>query len=272
MGLPLTASAPSASPAAAPAGPSLPPGWRVVGASVRGTSHARSGLPCQDAHAWAALPGGALAIAVADGAGTAPRAEEGARAAADAAAASLAAATRSGMTLDGWTVAVDRALDAARDAVLAEAARLDVDPRELAATLIVAVASAEGVAAAQVGDGAVVAADADGLHALTHPVSGEFANETVFLTTPEALSGAQRAAWRRAPLHLAVLTDGLQPLALKLPGREPHAPFFAPLFRFASESADSGEAGEQLAAFLSGPRVAARADDDLTLVLAARHP
>ena len=72
--------------------------------------------------------------------------------------------------------------------------------------------------------------------------------------------------------RVALLTDGLQMLALKMPGREPHLPFFDPLFRFAAGEADTAAAAERLAAFLAGPRVSARADDDLTLVIAAMTP
>jgi hypothetical protein len=249
---------------AAPAGT-----WRVIGASVRGTGHERTGLPCQDAHAWRRLPGGALALAVADGAGSAAHAEAGARAAANAAADTLA---KSAATVaDGdWTAALDAAFAAALQAVEAEAAAQAVELRELSTTLIACVVTSSGVTAAQVGDGAVIVADAEGMRALTAPTSGEFANETVFLTSPGAVDAAQRAAWKGAPLHLAVFTDGLQGLALKHPARTPHEPFFAPLFAFAAESTDAGDAGEQLAEFLRGPRVTARSDDDLTLLIATR--
>ena len=67
-----------------------------------------------------------------------------------------------------------------------------------------------------------------------------------------------------------MFTDGLQGLALKLPARTPHEPFFAPLFAFAADAGGAGDAQAQLASFLSGPRVAARSDDDITLVLATR--
>ena len=92
----------------------------------------------------------------------------------------------------------------------------------------------------------------------------------MFLTSPGAVDAAQRAAWRGSARHLAVFTDGLQGLALKHPARTPHEPFFAPLFAFAAEARDAHDAEAQLAAFLSGPRVTARSDDDITLVLATR--
>jgi hypothetical protein len=243
--------------------------WRVIGASVRGTSHARGDVACQDAHAWRRLPGGALALAVADGAGSAAHAEAGARAAAAAAVDALAAAAPT-VHDGGWTALLDAALAAALNAVESAAAARGVEPRELSTTLIACVLAADSVTVAQVGDGAVIAAEGDGMRALTVPASGEFANETVFLTSPGAVEAAQRTAWRGSARHLAVFTDGLQGLALKHPARTPHEPFFAPLFAFAAEQRDTQGAEAQLAAFLSGPRVTARSDDDITLVLATR--
>ncbi|HYH82344.1 MAG TPA: PP2C family serine/threonine-protein phosphatase [Longimicrobium sp.] len=243
--------------------------WRVIGASVRGTAHARGDLPCQDAHAWRRLPGGAVAIAVADGAGSAVHAEAGARAAAQAAVDSLvssAPAVHEGV----WTAALDHAMGAALGAVNAEAAARRVEPRDLSTTLIACVLTPDSVTIAQVGDGAAIVADADGMRALTAPTSGEFANETVFITSAGAVEAAQRATWRGAARRLALFTDGLQGLALKLPARTPHEPFFVPLFDFAGEAHDPRDAETQLAAFLSGPRVTARSDDDITLVLVAR--
>ena len=45
--------------------------WHVAGVSVRGVSHIKRGQPCQDSHVWRELPGGAVVMAVADGAGSA---------------------------------------------------------------------------------------------------------------------------------------------------------------------------------------------------------
>ncbi len=242
--------------------------WRVVGASVRGTAHARSGLPCQDAHAWRTLPDGSLALAVADGAGTAAHADAGARAAARAAVDALAEQQADVEDSEALGTAFTRAFQAARRAVESEAATRGVEVRELATTLILALAADEWVAAAQVGDGAVVVEDGEGPRAMTFPRAGEFANETVFLTMEGGPERAQRALWRVRARHVALFTDGLQPLVMSR--REPHPPFFAPLFRFAAEADDAESAGAQLAEFLAGPRVAERADDDLTLLVATR--
>ena len=110
---------------------------------------------------------------------------------------------------------------------------------------------------------------ADQLIALTVPQSGEYINETTFLISPDALDKTQVTVWRGTPAQVAVFSDGLQMLALKLPEGTPHAPFFAPLFRFVAQMTDEVEAQEQLKAFLHSPRITERADDDLTLLLAA---
>ena len=57
--------------------------WRVAGAAVQGTSHARRDLPCQDAYRFRCLANGGLLIAVADGAGLARLSQFGANQAAE---------------------------------------------------------------------------------------------------------------------------------------------------------------------------------------------
>jgi len=59
------------------------PGWRCLAESVAGTSHLAHQLPCQDAHKILALGDKHLVLAVADGAGSAKHAEQGAKIAVD---------------------------------------------------------------------------------------------------------------------------------------------------------------------------------------------
>src|SRR5262249_55780804 len=107
--------------------------------------------------------------------------------------------------------------------VLAEAARQQVPPRELATTLIVAVATPNVVVSAQVGDGAVVVRDSSGtLISMTSLPSDGYVNETTFLTSPEALSMAQGRFWAGRASHVAASSDGLQLLAMRMPGGAPH--------------------------------------------------
>jgi hypothetical protein len=245
--------------------------WRVAAASVQGVSHLKTGKPCQDAHLWRVLENGVLLAAVADGAGSAAFSALGAQVATTAALDKLQRQFATALPTDeaAWRESFTAALQTAREAVEQAAQAIAQTPRELACTLIIVAVTAELAAAVQVGDGAAVIGVSDGaIVALTKPQSGEYINETTFLVSADYLSATQFAFWQGHAQHVAVFSDGLQMLALKLPAGEPHAPFFAPLFRFI-ENAEK-DAPEQLAAFLRSPRITARADDDLTLLLAAR--
>lgn len=251
--------------------PSSP--WRVVSASVRGTSHVRANLPCQDVIRHQTGPGAWLLAALADGAGSASFAEIGAAIAAETALAAIARrlADRAPANSDeeAWRGLLRDAVVAARTAVLAEAERRTVRPRELASTLTLLAIGPELAAAAQIGDGAALGATTpDELVCLARPTSAEYLNETTFLTSDTALDtlqlNLQRGAWRQAVLFC----DGLQLLALRLPEATPHGRFFQPLFRFVERSPDPAAAGAELARFLQSPRITERADDDLTLLLA----
>ena len=252
------------------------PHWRVVAASVRGTSHEKTGQPCQDAHCWDILSDDVLAVAVADGAGSAALGEVGATIAAQTSIDTLRrqAAMPPWPASDAdWRLLLTETLKAAQAAVIAEAQVRAVPTRDLATTLILLIATPVLVAAAQVGDGAAVLGDGcSDIIALTTPQSGEYLNETTFLTSPDALDTAQINVWHGVPAYVAAFSDGLQMLALQMPEGTPHAPFFAPLFQFVARMSDAAAAQEQLTAFLHSPRLRARVDDDVTLLIAARYP
>lgn len=244
--------------------------WRVIAASVRGKSHEKVGQLCQDAHHWEKLPDGVLVAAVADGAGSATLGKVGAIVAAQTAVEiCLQAHKPRHDDGEGWQEVLSDALVAAKIAVEAEAIACNMTARDLATTLILVIATPKLIAAAQVGDGVAVAGDARGnIIALTTPQRGEYANETTFLVSPNALDTAQINLWHGTPANIAILSDGLQLLALEVGEGTPHTPFFSPLFNFIAAVTDEDEAKEQLVAFLRSPRIAERTDDDLTLLLA----
>lgn len=252
--------------------------WKVSRASVTGTSHRRTGLPCQDSSGHSVV-GEALIAAVADGAGSASMSDVGSSLAAET---SIRAVQR---LLDEshdhsphpthetcLKRVVTGAVEDARRELHEEAERLDVDVRELATTLLLAVHTPSLLAAAQIGDGAMVVSDGPGSYAtFITPQRGEYANQTDFLTSSDAMSKLDvRTRRLDGETHrLAMFTDGLQNLVLKAADDSPHPPFFDPLFTWLGSQPDSEETGNRLAAFLESPRVTSRADDDLTLLLAA---
>jgi hypothetical protein len=247
--------------------------WRVVGASVQGVSHQRNRQPCQDAHAWQELESGVLLVAVADGAGSAPLSDVGASIAVQAAISEAAERLCDCLPYeeDDWRWLLRNVFLTARNAVETNAHTRGHVPSELATTLVLAIATPHLVAAAQVGDGAAIARlGEDRFVNLTRPPTQEYVNETTFLTSQDFLNRTQFIVSQVEATGLAVFSDGLQMLALKMPQGEPHVPFFVPILRFASGTNERSNAEQLLRDFLQSPRIAARADDDLTLVLAVR--
>ena len=167
-----------------------------------------------------------------------------------------------------WRGLLTEAVTAARKAIETEASQRGAALGDLASTLIVVVAGADFVAAIQVGDGAVVAAQTDGqILSVTRPAQTEYLNETVFLTSSEAIATSQSVVWRGSLAHLAVLSDGLQMAALHMPDGEPHPGFFTPLFNFLAQQKEDSVAQAALTTFLGSPRLRERTDDDVTLVI-----
>src|SRR5262249_31382935 len=104
------------------------------------------------------------------------------------------------------------------------------------------------------------------------PDRGEYANTTHFVTEDDAIEHLHFATISRRIMEAALLTDGLQSVALNYHQQTAHEPFFRGLFsplRTATEGC-SRELSDSLAAFLASPRVNEKTDDDKTLVLAGR--
>jgi serine/threonine protein phosphatase PrpC len=187
--------------------------WRVLTASARGALHDRRGLPNQDAVTSAEV-GAAVVAAVADGHGgdRYVRSDVGAQLAVDVACAAVARA------IDGQPdVALDRVLDAlptfvvdrwtalVRDDLASRpfddaereraGAPLDDDPVvAYGATLLVAIATAEGIGVLQLGDGDVVVGTAGGNMLVPVPSDDRLvAGQTTSLCLPTAIDDFRRA-------------------------------------------------------------------------------
>lgn len=243
--------------------------WKIASASVSGTRHEKMGQPCQDDHFWKVINESILIVAVADGAGSALFGDMGSALAVQSAIETLyKLIAKSGVAPDNPHQFLIDAVESARTAIENKAQSEKMTPRDFATTLILLIATDEFVSAIQIGDGAVILKDNDGITALTKPSYGEFINETVFILSPEAMDSAQIKIKQSPVTHIAIITDGLQMLALQLPDYTPFEAFFSPLFKFITEVKDEKKAYEQLISFLRSPRVAERVDDDLTLFLA----
>ena len=244
--------------------------WRHVESSVRGTSHGATGAPCQDycvSRVFQTPGGPVLAVAVADGAGSAALSDVGAWLAAETFVERAEAVFRT-----GEIVTTEPLYDYAHARVVAEAEARGVAPRELACTLLSAVVGRDWAVFAQVGDGAIVFDGRGGLQLAFWPDNGEYANTTRFLTDADYPRHVKVERLNQPVAELAVLTDGIQMLALDYTNTCVHAAFFTPMFRTLGHATDLDALKSSLAAFLDSPRVNGRTDDDKTLFLATRAP
>jgi hypothetical protein len=238
--------------------------WKLIYGSVPGTSHVLSGQPCQD-YCAGSVAGSTLFAACSDGAGSAGLSHLGSKAAVELFMEN-AASLESAPTRDQIEIWVN----AARARVLEMAAANDSAPRQLACTLLAAIVGENWAAFAQIGDGAIVFDGPEGYELAFWPDNGEYANTTRFLTEDDYRANLRIEIVERQVTELAVLTDGLQMLALDFGQSKAHDRFFAPLFRTVKNGPDEETLRGSLLEFMDSKRVNDRTDDDKTLLLATR--
>lgn len=257
--------------------------WKHISASVVGTSHVLTDTPCQDnsvCRVFNLEDGSEVLVAVAsDGAGSAKRAEEGSALACslliqemEALFGAEAEGDVSEITkefLTGWLVSFQRE-------VTIRAEHKELKARDFACTLVAAIVGKRSAVFAQIGDGAIVVPspeEPDEYCYVFWPQKGEYANETYFATDPEAHTKLQYDYVPRRIDEVAILTDGIQNLALHYQTQSAHNPFFVPVFawlRPASEI-DAGKFTTSLATYLGSEKVNQATDDDKTLIIATRR-
>ena len=238
--------------------------WKLVDGYVRGTSHVQTGQPCQDYCAGTTT--GETAIAVcSDGAGSAEYSHVGSKAAVEQFLDEMtqleSIPTREQMV--SW-------VDAARERVLHEAESQAATPRQLACTFLAAIVGDEWAAFAQIGDGVIVFDGPDGYELAFWPDNGEYANTTRFLTYDDYQRHLRVEILQRRISEFALLTDGLQMLALDYGEARVHDRFFRPLFSTVRNGPDEQILKTALLEFMGSKRVNERTDDDKTLILATR--
>lgn len=160
---------------------------------------------------------------------------------------------------------------AARDAMMQCSNDNSVELRQVAATLLFAVIGRRTALFAQVGDGAIVTSDGEKCDVVFWPDRGEYANETTFLTSDRWEESFRSCCTPRVD-EVAMMTDGLQPVALHNSTKTAHSPFFISMLAQLRQVTDSSVFAVPLNAFLTSEQLRKRTDDDLTIVLATRMP
>jgi hypothetical protein len=163
-------------------------------------------------------------------------------------------------------------LDHARDRIAIAAEMRCSTPRDFAATAILAISDGAQTFIAQVGDGcaAIRGSETNEWIIPIWPDHGEYASTTRFVTDdPEVQCRSIFVTDRIAAL--AVMTDGLERLALDLSAKKAFSAFFEGMLHPVVSSPSTGkdlQLSNGLSGFLNGPDICARTDDDKTLIVA----
>jgi hypothetical protein len=234
------------------------------------------GSPCQDSHGVRQLgeaADGVILACVADGAGSAQFGDVGSTIACGTFIESAASYYALNGRFDGLCAADVLAwCEDARERIQKEATNRDCPTRELATTLCAAIVTPSCSCFFQIGDGAIILGSAGAYGVVFWPQSGEYANSTNFLTSDEYRKRLEFVTTTTSRFSdMALLTDGLERLALRFDNHTPFVPFFDPLFRALRNAEDVVGLNDGLRRFLQSDPVQSRSDDDKTLILATRN-
>ena len=237
--------------------------WALAGKSIIGTAHETCGLPCQDHWAMQASgqTGGRILLALADGAGFAKHADVAAKIAVERALELMAGCDRD--LNDIGEADVNAWLTGVRQWLESEASAAGTELTDYSCTLLGALIE-NGVGHFwQLGDGGWVVQSANGIEVATWPSSGEFINQTVFVS-----SDGYGEKWTQASIKeiTAVLgfTDGLEHMALDYPTQTARETFVGKLFAAVASSPQPADIEAQISLLLSSQLVNERTDDDRT--------
>lgn len=156
-----------------------------------------------------------------------------------------------------------------RDRISAIATRRGTVSRQFAATLAAIVVTPDEVVTLHIGDSAIVGRKGREWDVLCWPKNGEYASSTYFVTDdPEPHLNIIRHPSDYGAF--ALFSDGVGDLALSHQERVAHTRFFDPMIRPVDVASGEGrlvELSAKLAAYLAGPSVCERTEDDKTLIL-----
>jgi hypothetical protein len=249
--------------------------WTTAAASVAGTSHERKHTPCEDAHIIEIIePNNESPIfltVVSDGAGSANKG-------------GLGATVATQTSIDFWQARFEKdrscptpadmghSLIKVRERLQLEADQEACSIRDYACTYLCLIVGESWSVAFQIGDGAILLGEENQLENPITPQKCEYANETYFVTDEESELVGEAVWIDQAPDTLAVLTDGLQWLALGQKMETANSTFFNNRFRVLRDNPDATKSGFKLALekFLRSEAICRHTDDDKTLVIAVR--
>lgn len=250
-------------------------GWYSSVSAAIGVSHIKQGKPCQDFGGVVSV-GGCIAGVISDGAGSAKYSHIGSRATVE----------RALDISEKWihqkysdrldekhvTVALHKFSEELVNQLVAnlhdEARKQDLRLRDLSCTLVFFLSTPRCLLGIQIGDGFLVTGDdnTNEYRLLFSPDKGDYANETVFLTT-EGISSQAQVLIETAPVtFIAASTDGLERVAIDFRTSSPSARFFD-IIRKNIVALKPLDYRNYLDQFLNSPQTNSKVDDDKSILV-----
>jgi len=258
-------------------------GWKAVARFTEGTSHQHQGVVCQDYADYRVFDDDVVVGAVADGAGSAKYAETGSKLAVERTLKFLSKISnylqkrrRSCWQKYSQQLSDEEAgklfgktVNYVQKKLSKEAVSMDCSIKDFACTLLVFIATPHWIAAMQIGDGFIVVhpENSEEYQLLFQPDKGEFANETAFITSPNALGEMHIKVIAEKPKFICASTDGLEKVAIRFSDWQPFSRFFEPFEEYLRQTDDPETEDQYLKDFLNSERLNQRTDDDKTLLL-----
>lgn len=160
--------------------------WKTAGTAVRGVTHIKYSIPCQD-RTKSFSGNGISIICLADGAGSAKFSHIGAEIVTNSAIEYFSVNFRKLISeKDGKKVKYD-ILTFLYDRLLKKSVELKCNIKDLATTLLLVAICDNEFIIVHVGDGVIGYLDGETLKVASFPENGEFANVTTFITSTDAL-------------------------------------------------------------------------------------
>lgn len=247
--------------------------WKTIFASMIGTSHEAAETPCQDYCDVRTIEIGGEQIVLAvcsDGAGSCRNSDLGSKVVCREFLSYMSTLVTLVPVEDISDCQVQECVKLIRCSLQQEADHIQVDTKELAATLIGAVIGPCASVFIQIGDGAFVYRADERLQTAFWPQSGEYANTTNFITSS---NWELLIEWRT--IHVRIdefvgFTDGLERLLLQFEDQTVFEPSIEPMLDSIASCSDPSKYLEPLRAFLRSRSVNERTDDDKSLIVASR--
>ena len=160
--------------------------WKIVNATMQGTSHIKNGVPCQDFVKSSAYA--VKIIALADGAGSATHSDIGAKFACEAIINNIERRFNKLYETD-LPLLKKRLVNSVMLRLYNSAKKKKVDISQFGSTLLFIAIQGNRVLAGHIGDGVIGAISNDGkISVLSEPERGEYANTTFFTTSSDSKS------------------------------------------------------------------------------------